>query len=559
MISTLAMGDLSESPLGPAPTLLGIAIAGYWAWALIKNYPLTKPLMRLIGVVLFVFSLSLVLGFNPPSYETQGGYGGLIGRWIADRIHSHGSSVLNVSVVMMLLVAVLGSLVLATEWFFIPIMFRLQEAAQRAAAGLSGMTPAVAGAHRMGGAGGLGGMRRMSVEEDSTADPTVPPGSYGGVSALDEENEPRGSFGTSFEAPTDEIVGRLGGESGAREGETIEPGEAGDDPNVPWYARRRARREAQRAEREAKEASGGNDAESASADDAPPTEEPVAESATESTLRRWRARHRIETPEHESEAPRAEPSPEIDRDDETRAPEAASTDLARDLSSGVDNAFDSFFGEENRAAPAAETVAEPEAASEQEPVASSPTAPQELETVRNDDDFASLFATTEKAIGHAPPAPETSLAPRSDFADEIVAATSPVSATDDRAPTESPPPLPQSSMESVVDAPVERETPTSEPVVASVPSEPEPEAVSFGRTVTPDDPEQQLFLAAGDAVVSGQRASISFLQRTLSIGYFQAAKLLDRLEKQGVIGPYTGAVSRNVTMDAATWAKVRNG
>jgi len=42
-------------------------------------------------------------------------------------------------------------------------------------------------------------------------------------------------------------------------------------------------------------------------------------------------------------------------------------------------------------------------------------------------------------------------------------------------------------------------------------------------------------------VIESGRAATTFLQRRLSIGYGRAAKLLDMLEENGVVGPPEGA------------------
>ena len=47
-----------------------------------------------------------------------------------------------------------------------------------------------------------------------------------------------------------------------------------------------------------------------------------------------------------------------------------------------------------------------------------------------------------------------------------------------------------------------------------------------------------------------QRASASMLQRRLRIGYPRAARLLDRLEEMGIVGPSTGGGrDRDVLID----------
>ena len=44
------------------------------------------------------------------------------------------------------------------------------------------------------------------------------------------------------------------------------------------------------------------------------------------------------------------------------------------------------------------------------------------------------------------------------------------------------------------------------------------------------------------------KASASYLQRRLRVGYARAARLLDLLEENGVIGPGDGAKAREVLM-----------
>ncbi len=58
-----------------------------------------------------------------------------------------------------------------------------------------------------------------------------------------------------------------------------------------------------------------------------------------------------------------------------------------------------------------------------------------------------------------------------------------------------------------------------------------------------DDP---LYEEAYKTVIQAQKASASYLQRRLKIGYARAARLLDILEERGVIGPGQGAKPREV-------------
>ncbi|MDO8530045.1 MAG: DNA translocase FtsK, partial [bacterium] len=63
-----------------------------------------------------------------------------------------------------------------------------------------------------------------------------------------------------------------------------------------------------------------------------------------------------------------------------------------------------------------------------------------------------------------------------------------------------------------------------------------------------DDP---LFDDVKRIVLETQKASASFLQRRLRIGYSRAARLIDMLEDKGFVGPADGAKPREVYSDQA--------
>jgi S-DNA-T family DNA segregation ATPase FtsK/SpoIIIE len=58
--------------------------------------------------------------------------------------------------------------------------------------------------------------------------------------------------------------------------------------------------------------------------------------------------------------------------------------------------------------------------------------------------------------------------------------------------------------------------------------------------------EDDLYEEAREIVVSAGKASTSYLQRKLRVGYARAARLIDMLEERGVIGPGEGAKPREV-------------
>jgi len=60
------------------------------------------------------------------------------------------------------------------------------------------------------------------------------------------------------------------------------------------------------------------------------------------------------------------------------------------------------------------------------------------------------------------------------------------------------------------------------------------------------EPEDELFAETVRLVVQYSKASASLLQRRLSIGYARAARIIDQLERAGVVGPGAGAKARDI-------------
>ncbi len=61
-------------------------------------------------------------------------------------------------------------------------------------------------------------------------------------------------------------------------------------------------------------------------------------------------------------------------------------------------------------------------------------------------------------------------------------------------------------------------------------------------------PDDALFIEAGQLFIRTGMASVSFLQRRLKLGYARAARLMDMLEEQGVVGAYEGSKPRQVLL-----------
>lgn len=62
-----------------------------------------------------------------------------------------------------------------------------------------------------------------------------------------------------------------------------------------------------------------------------------------------------------------------------------------------------------------------------------------------------------------------------------------------------------------------------------------------------EEPEDELLQDAASFVVSTQQASVSAVQRRFRVGYSRAGRIIDALERKGVVGPYEGSKARTVS------------
>jgi S-DNA-T family DNA segregation ATPase FtsK/SpoIIIE len=62
------------------------------------------------------------------------------------------------------------------------------------------------------------------------------------------------------------------------------------------------------------------------------------------------------------------------------------------------------------------------------------------------------------------------------------------------------------------------------------------------------DPRERdsLFDEAAQIIVQHQQGSTSLLQRRLNLGYNRAGRLIDQLERAGIVGPFKGSKAREV-------------
>lgn len=79
---------------------------------------------------------------------------------------------------------------------------------------------------------------------------------------------------------------------------------------------------------------------------------------------------------------------------------------------------------------------------------------------------------------------------------------------------------------------------------------------SAGRAEPDDDETDEMLPQAIEAVVEAGSASTSLLQRRLRLGYARAGRLIDEMEKRGIIGPYEGSKPRQVLITRQQWLEM---
>lgn len=72
------------------------------------------------------------------------------------------------------------------------------------------------------------------------------------------------------------------------------------------------------------------------------------------------------------------------------------------------------------------------------------------------------------------------------------------------------------------------------------------------------DDDDELLSEAKELIINSGKASASYLQRRLSIGYARAARLLDLLEEMGIIGPSNGAKPREIMISKEQYEGILN-
>ena len=79
-----------------------------------------------------------------------------------------------------------------------------------------------------------------------------------------------------------------------------------------------------------------------------------------------------------------------------------------------------------------------------------------------------------------------------------------------------------------------------------------------GSQIEKQEEEDELFEDAIATIINNNQASISILQRKLRIGYTRAARLIDLMEKKGMVGPYDGRHPRKILLSKEEFRTIQN-
>lgn len=77
---------------------------------------------------------------------------------------------------------------------------------------------------------------------------------------------------------------------------------------------------------------------------------------------------------------------------------------------------------------------------------------------------------------------------------------------------------------------------------------PQPTGVAGGA-----EEKDEMYDEAVRIVVETNQASVTILQRRLRLGYSRAARLIDMMEQNGIVGPYAGSKARDILVDREKW------
>ena len=67
--------------------------------------------------------------------------------------------------------------------------------------------------------------------------------------------------------------------------------------------------------------------------------------------------------------------------------------------------------------------------------------------------------------------------------------------------------------------------------------------------------KDEVYEEAVKLILESKQASVSVLQRRLGLGYTRAARLIDMMEDEGVVGPYQGSKPRDLLTTLEEYSK----
>ncbi len=95
---------------------------------------------------------------------------------------------------------------------------------------------------------------------------------------------------------------------------------------------------------------------------------------------------------------------------------------------------------------------------------------------------------------------------------------------------------------------------TNEPQFVTELVQLKPAAAGEGNDANKFKNRDELYEQAIDVVIREGRGSVSLLQRALGIGYGRAARLIDFMAEDGIVGEYNGSQAREVLVTLDQWA-----
>ena len=107
-------------------------------------------------------------------------------------------------------------------------------------------------------------------------------------------------------------------------------------------------------------------------------------------------------------------------------------------------------------------------------------------------------------------------------------------------------------VERVIEFICDQDLETTDPEIAQAIMETSSPSVDIDK----DEERDELYEDAVEVLLEAGYASVSILQRRLNIGYPRAARLIDNLELDGLVGPFEGSKPREILIDRAQWEAI---